>query len=289
MNYQQRLNFYLGKKLSENNFNINDFTDKKKIIDYVIKNPYIKSYIEPFEKLLIKTQNLDKYFYLSTGDITHHTNIFSICKNRWHDFEDSVILRCLNFNRHWHFYYNKPLDNIAFKDKLDIVFWRGTTTGEPNRRANRFILVEKWFNKNNNIDIGFSFICQGKDNYINYVKEKVLITNFLQYKYLLSVEGNDKDSGLNWKLNSNCVVMMARPGVTSWLMETTLIPNYHYVLLNDDFSDLEEKLEWCNQNQDKCIEIIKNANDFMKQFADEALEEKLEEDVINKYFELTNS
>jgi len=287
MNYQQRLNFYLGKKLSENNYNIDDFTDKKKITDYVIE----KLYTEPFQHLLIKTNNVDKYFYLKPGDISGDTKFFYICKNRWHDYEDSVILRCLNFGRHWHAYYNKPLHNIAFKDKLNIVFWRGTTTGAPNRSANRFILVEKWFNKNNNIDVGFSHICREKykHNYINYVKEKVTIDKFLEYKYILSVEGNDKDSGLNWKLNSNCVVMMARPGVTSWLMETTLIPNYHYVLLNNDFSDLEEKLEWCNQNQDKCIEIIKNANDFMKQFADEALEEKLEEDVINKYFELTNS
>ena len=82
---------------------------------------------------------------------------------------------------------------------------------------------------------------------------------------------------------------MAKPRVTSWLMETTLIPNKHYVLLKDDFSDLYEKLEWCNNNQDKCIEIIKNANAFMQQFANNSLEEKLEMDVLNKYFELKNT
>ena len=60
-------------------------------------------------------------------------------------------------------------------------------------------------------------------------------------------------------------------------------------MLKDDFSDLHEKLEWCNNNQDKCIEIIKNANDFMQQFANNALEEKLEMDVLNKYFELKNT
>ena len=30
---------------------------------------------------------------------------------------------------------------------------------------------------------------------------------------------------------------MAKPNVVSWLMEDTLIPDYHYVLLKYDFSD----------------------------------------------------
>ena len=79
---------------------------------------------------------------------------------------------------------------------------------------------------------------------------------------------------------------MPRPRVTSWLMETTLIPNYHYLLLKDDFSDMYEKYIWCENNQDKCKEIIKNANIYMKQFENKYIEEKLEVDVLNKYFEL---
>ena len=69
-----------------------------------------------------------------------------------------------------------------------------------------------------------------KRKYNKYVKGKCNISKFLQYKYILSIEGNDKDSGLNWKLNSNSLVLMAKPRVTSWLMETKLIPNYHYIL-----------------------------------------------------------
>jgi len=110
----------------------------------------------------------------------------------------------------------------------------------------------------------------------------------LKYKYILSVEGNDKDSGINWKLNSNSLVLMAKPRVTSWLMETTLIPNYHYVLLKDDFSDLLEKVIWCHNHPNECKQIVKNANEFMKQFANPIMEQQIEEAVINKYFQLTN-
>ena len=141
--------------------------------------------------------------------------------------------------------------------------------------------------KNNiKIDVAFSHICQNRGEYSEYVKGKVSINRFLKYKYILSVEGNDKDSGLNWKLNSNSVVLMAKPRVTSWLMETTLIPNYHYVLLKDDFSDLLEKVKWCENNEDKCKDIIKNAHKFMSQFKDEDREEKIEEEVINRYFKI---
>jgi hypothetical protein len=59
-------------------------------------------------------------------------------------------------------------------------------------------------------------------------------------------------------------------------------------LLKDDFSDLEEKFDWCNNSQDKCIQIVKNANVYMSQFNDNEKEEELEMHVINKYFELTN-
>ena len=111
-------------------------------------------------------------------------------------------------------------------------------------------------------------------------------STFLTNKYLLSIEGNDKDSGLNWKLNSNSIVLMPKPRVTTWLMETCLIPNFHYILLNDDFSDLHEKYIWCNNNQKKCKDIINNANLYMKQFENKRLEEQLQTDVINKYFEL---
>ena len=82
---------------------------------------------------------------------------------------------------------------------------------------------------------------------------------------------------------------MARPTCVSWLMESTLIENYHYILLKDDFSDLFEKFIWCNNNKNKCLNIIKNANNFMKQFANIKKEEKLERDVINNYFKLLYS
>ena len=106
----------------------------------------------------------------------------------------------------------------------------------------------------------------------------------LKYKYILSVEGNDKDSGLNWKLKSKSVVFMTKPRFISWLMEDHLTPNIHYIEIKNDFSDLLEKIEWCENNTDKCIEIVNNANNFMKQFENPYIEELIENEIFNIYF-----
>jgi len=50
----------------------------------------------------------------------------------------------------------------------------------------------------------------------------VKIEEMLNYKYILSVEENDKDGGIQWKLNSNSLLLMSKSRVISWLTETKL-------------------------------------------------------------------
>jgi len=288
-----RVNFYIGELLY--NININDdlVRPRKFIWDCIRQNkPIRKSSIYEFSllKKLRKynlTNNKLMYHFGDIQDVVYN-NFYSLMKNRPRETpNDGVLLRCLDFRRHWGNYYNRP-DDIDFEQKRNAVIWRGVTTGSENNPGNRFDLVKKWFKKNPSINVGFSAIVQNKEKYKKYVLNNVDISNLLKYKYILSVEGNDKDSGLQWKLNSNSVVFMTKPRITTWLMETTLVPNYHYVLLKDDYSDLEEKLDWCNQNQDKCLNINQNARRFMEQFKDSENEEKIEEKVLKKYFKLLN-
>lgn len=293
MNIEERIIYYLGDckdvpHSDMNKYKLNDLTSGV--------NAHDNNYDTPIKNLIIKHNFQDKRFCFTRGDVIseNEQHQWTLSKNRCENNTCSVILRSLNFNRHWLNYYKKSND-IQFKNKISKIFWRGTTTGCSQhfsatnwspRKINRFSLMEKWFNSHEDIDIGFSFIHREwlKAEYNKYVKGLVHITTFLKYKYILSIEGNDKDSGLNWKLNSNSVILMPKPRVTSWLMETTLIPNYHYVLIKDDFSDLLDKLEWCNKNQSKCIEIVTNANTFMSQFKDNMLENEIETEVFKRYF-----
>lgn len=285
-----RINYYLGNLTNnKNNINKNSFINIDKLDKKII-------YDKELSNLLINTNNYNKKFEYKKGDNNKNISNETLCKNRINN--NGVILRCMRLERHWYNYYNKPKD-ILFENKIDKIFWRGTTTGNMKDLGNRFDLVEKWYNKNKNIDLGFCYVCiSSKKNisknkiiyekYNKYIKGETPIDNFLKYKYILSVKGNDKDSGLNWKLNSNSLIFMTKPKIYSWLMEKYLIPDYHYILLKDDFSDLYDKYIWCQNNQNKCIEIINNANKFMEQFKNNKLEEEIEEKVINTYFNLIN-
>ena len=302
---KDRIEFYKGSLLRKNEqFTIN-YEKSDEFIEY--NNLLIKYYsgcedlcktlnnellyTKPMYALLKKYNIKNKPFLLSVADIwnpKHNTSVKlpAFTKNRMSDSDDdtSVILRSLNFDRHWKLYYYPPPD-IPFDMKRDIVYWRGVTTGDTNKPANRFALLYKWFNKRDYIDIGFTEIVQGKGEWLRYMKgKKVWPKQFLKHKYLLSVEGNDKDSGLNWKLNSNSLVLMAKPRSQSWLMESKLIPGFHYILLKDDFSDLDEKVIWCHNNQNACKQIVKNANKYMSQFSNNLVEEMIEKSLITSYF-----
>jgi hypothetical protein len=245
---------------------------------------YFNDYARPL-KILLESLGIKKPFLCDFCDIFYLIDKYKLVKNRYSEKEKkTVILRCLNTNRHWANFYNKPED-IEFDKKINKLYWRGTTTGTIKQQPNRFMLIEKYFNKLDAIDVAFSFSCQGKDKYAAYVKGKETIEEFLKHKYILSVEGNDKDSGLNWKLNSNSLIFMPKPRVYSWLMEDKLLPDVHYIEVSDDFSDLQEKLIWCENNQDFCKTVIKNANIYMQQFLDEEKERSIERRVLELYFD----
>jgi hypothetical protein len=51
----------------------------------------------------------------------------------------------------------------------------------------------------------------------------------------------------------------------------------HYISIKSDLSDLEEQIEWCKQNDNKCKKIAETA----KKFAEEALSPEF----MKSYFE----
>ena len=88
----------------------------------------------------------------------------------------------------------------------------------------------------------------------------------LDYKFILSLEGNDVATNLKWIMSSSSLAVMPRPKYETWFMEGTLVPNYHYILIKDDYSDLEERLKYYIVNTAEALEIVRNANEYVNQF-----------------------
>lgn len=202
-----------------------------------------------------------------------------LAKSRWIG-DDKVILQRWNAARHWNNFKKVRFLDTPWKNKLSKVIWRGVSTGKEDR-----MLFAKMYaqHSNKNFDIGLSKIVQGQHTSKKFVKSFRSMRKQLKYKYIVCIEGNDVASGLKWILASKSVCFMKRPTKESWLREGQLIPGYHYVELNHDFSNLEEKYEWAISHEKECLDIQAHANEYMRQFENEKKQNALSKMIFRKY------
>ena len=78
---------------------------------------------------------------------------------------------------------------------------------------------------------------------------------------------------------------MTRPTCETWFMEGLLKPDIHYVEVKEDFSDIEEKINYYIAHTDEAQMIINNAHAFVSQFFDMKRELIIQLMVLQRYFE----
>lgn len=215
------------------------------------------------------------------GDVTELFKHPTIVKSRpiakeGVDNRNSVILK---LNKVRHFFFVK--DPIPTEKKKAMVLFRGDVHAKPHRQ--RFLEMY----------IGHPR-CDLRDTSPRQTtpaewKGKIMsIKEQLQYKYIMALEGNDVASNLKWVMSSNSVAVMPRPTFETWFMEGKLKPGVHYIEIKPDFSDLMEKIEYYDNHPEEVREIVKNANEYVKQFADKKRERLIAVMVMQKYFDMTN-
>ncbi len=281
--YQKRLNIVL-----------NDCKEEKKYInsrvDYYFKvdKPFTLSHattIKAFKKEKKKTYFFDLYKYLTYfnedlkfsylfGDIREIPKEPTFLKSRPIEGENqnSILLK-LNHVRHFIFVD----DTKKFEDKKNILVWRGKA-----HQKHRQEFLNKFYT-HPLCDVG-QIIKKKDKGSIEWEKPKMSLKEQLDYKFILTIEGNDVASNLKWVMSSNSLAFMVNPTYETWFMEGKLIPNHHYVLLKDDYSDLEEKINYYITHEEEAKEIIANANKYVEQFKDQKREDIIALRVIEKYF-----
>lgn len=210
-------------------------------------------------------------WHLLSGDITYVDDVPSIVKSRPVDGNNanSVIMK---LDKVRHFIFRK--DTIPFREKIDKAIFRGKVDGKPGRLS----FVKKFLG-NPRFDVGVI------DNAPPQCKcEKMSIYDHFKYKYIMTLEGNDVASNLKWVMASNSIAVMPRPKYETWFMEGTLVPNYHYIEVKPDFSDLEEKMDYYTSHPEKAEKIISHAHEFTRQFQNKTREKIISLLVLEKYF-----
>lgn len=260
----ERINYYNKTKeftLCTESKTIKEFYKEKKKTYFFDLLRYLK-YFDPSLKI--------SYLF---GDITHIPQTPTIVKSRPIDGDNSnAVLMKLNSVRHFIFVN----DSLNFEEKKEILVWRG-----KSYVAHRTEFLKR-FHDHPLCDIGQTNT-KG-DLSVAWQKNKLSLKKQLEYKFILAIEGNDVASNLKWAMSSNSLVMMTQPKYETWFMEGLLKADFHYVLLQEDYSDLEEKIEYYIKHPEKAKEIIKNAHHHVEQFLDPKTEAFLSLKVLEKYF-----
>lgn len=180
----------------------------------------------------------------------------------------------LTARRHFGMLEEISVYDIPWSQKLNVAIFRGGMTGRhkaglTNQELEQLSAGEKCeimercklvVNTDSSPLVNASLVGpqKGLPHVVNGVQifgEKLDYSEMLRYKAIIMLEGNDISSGLKWALYSRSVVMTRKPTLTSWAMEELLMPWVHYVPLNDDLTDVEEKMQWIVDNDEEAQKI----------------------------------
>lgn len=214
-------------------------------------------------------------FYHQFGDVREVPDVPTLVKSRpiGEHNHNSVLLK-LNRVRH----YYLPVDKWPFEKKRPLAVWRGACHQEHRRHFVREFHTHP--------------LCDVADIHRNAAGKPwhgkfLSIPEQLRYRYIISLEGKDVATNLKWIMASNSLCLMRRPRFETWFMEGQLRPDYHYVQLKDDYSDLEEQIAYYESNPEEAKKIIHHANCYVKKFKDGEQERLVSLLTLQKYFSMT--
>ncbi len=215
-----------------------------------------------------------RLWHLLPGDVTHVEDVPSVTKSRpiGKGNECSVLMK-MDKVRHFIFVNDKT----PFAQKKDMAIFRGKIGGKDIRLD----FVSRFFD-NPRFDIGTIDLVKPE-----WKCEKMSIYDHLKYKYIMALEGNDVASNLKWVMSSNSIAVMPKPTYETWFMEGKLIPDYHYIEVKPDFSNLEEKMDYYTRHPEEAESIIQHAHEYVAQFKDKKREDIISLMVLDKYFAAT--
>lgn len=213
------------------------------------------------------------------GDIIHVPDVPSITKSRpliEHN-ENSVVMK-LDKIRH----FTTLNDDLHFEQKLDKAIFRGDLT----KKRHRIEFMERLFD-NPICDLGE--VARKDRAAVNeaWRRPAISLYDHLKYKFVFTIEGNDVASNLKWVMSSNSLAVMPKPTCETWFMEGRLIAGEHYIEIANDLNDVESQLQYYIDHPSEAIEISANANRYVDQFQNAAIEDLISLMVLERYFRHT--
>lgn len=229
---------------------------------------------------LIRKDNMHPYRISRQNIKIYKPNISIFSYSKTSNYKDILLPTpdIINF-----IFKKKPydIDNINFytdfDNKINKIIFRGSNTSytKNNPRIKSHLISLKYDYIDSRI-VGFSDypLILNENNQINYIDISNIHdisnpNNFIcmkeqsKYKYILNIDGFVSAWRFPILLSSHSVIFKVESYYKEYYYDL-LIPFKHFIPIKNDLSDIHEKYLWCENNQDKCKEIINNANNFVK-------------------------
>lgn len=211
-------------------------------------------------------------FNVIFGDVTDVPAHPSFVKSRpiGTDNQNAVVLK-LDSLRHFRFFQ----DDLKWQQKSTSAVWRGHA-----HNVRRQHLIKQYQ--------GHAFIDAAQTNGtysgLPPAKPHMSVANQLKHQFVLSIEGYDVATNLKWIMASNSLAVSPKLKYETWFLEGWLVPGEHFVEIAEDFSDLEEKIEFYAAHPKFALEMIENAQAHVRQFLHPERERMLNILVMYHYF-----
>lgn len=161
----------------------------------------------------------------------------------------------------------------AWEERKPIAYWRGCLSGgyAPTPRTRTIWELHDFPHADAKLTRVYrSLMCpayQGRlifEEDIRFYDHERGLSDHVQHKYILIIDGNCIASAQQWVFASGSVPLMITHPDNDWWFRKYLKPMVHYVPIQYDLSDLKEKIEWLVMNDDKAKDIATNAMEFAR-------------------------
>lgn len=164
----------------------------------------------------------------------------------------------------------------TWENKITKFVFRGSSTGEGyDCITNKRINIATKNNKSKLLDVGITKlqlrprIFNKKLFFIN--PDSCILSNKLnaeqqsKYKFIIHIEGNVSAFRLSIELSMKSCILIVDSEWKLWYSDK-LKPYIHYIPIKKDLSDLEDKIKWCIENNEKCKQIANQSFIFSQEF-----------------------
>ncbi|KAK6097444.1 hypothetical protein MT418_003062 [Batrachochytrium dendrobatidis] len=162
-------------------------------------------------------------------------------------------------------------DSYPWQNRLPKAYWRGSTTGGWNQNGNwktfhRMRMIDAIQKKPELYDVALTDAIQCEPDDCNEMTKQFHMVSHepfetvYKYKYALDVDGNTFSGRFFRLLESQTLVFKAT--IFDEFFQRWIVPWEHYIPIEMDFSDLDQKIEWAKNNDDRARRIAENGRRF---------------------------